>query len=311
MSHENWVDPQSQPNAYYPPPMPPSYSSPPKWMKAKKRRVGCGCGSFFGGLLLALVIILTIYLFAPLRTNLLLLGIDYAPPGSSVSRSDTIILATVIPTEPYIGVLSIPRDLWVNIPGIGENRVNTAHFFAEAQQVGSGPKAAIDTIQQNFGVDVDYFVRIRFDGVRSVVDAMGGVDIDLDRPMAGYPAGRHHLTGNKALAFARHRLGADDFFRMEQGQLLIKAIFRQLLHPSMWPRLPSVVVAIMNEVDTNIPLWQWPRLALAFLRAGPDGLDNRTLERDMTTPFTTNQGASVLLPDWSKINPLIEDMFGY
>ena len=225
MALDPWVDPQSQQNTYFPSPEQSSYSIPPKWMRAKKRRVGCGCGAFFGGLLLALAMVLAVYLFAPLRTNILLLGIDYAPPGSSVSRSDTIILATVIPTEPYVGVLAIPRDLWVNIPGVGENRINAAHFFAEAQQVGSGPEAVIDTIQQNFGVDADYFMRIRFEGVRSVVDAMGGVDIELDRPMAGYPAGHHHLTGNKALAFARHRLGADDFFRMEQGQLLIKAIF--------------------------------------------------------------------------------------
>jgi len=310
MSDANWVDPQSQQNKYYPPPIQPSYPKPTSWVRPKKRQVGCGCGTFVGGILLALAIVLVVYLFAPLRTNILLLGIDYAPPGSSVSRSDTIVLATIIPMEPYIGVLSIPRDLWVNIPGVGENRINAAHFFAEAQQAGSGPKASIDTIKQNFGVDVDYFLRLRFEGVRSVVDAMGGVDIVLDRPMAGYPAGSHHLTGNKALAFARHRLGSDDFFRMEQGQLLLKAIFRQLLQPSMWPQLPNILIAIMKEVDTDVPTWQWPRLALAILRAGPDGLDNRTIARDMTTPFTTNEGASVLLPNWSKIEPLIEEMFG-
>ena len=78
----------------------------------------------------------------------------------------------------------------------------------------------------------------------------------------------------------------------------------------MWPRLPSILIAITSELDTDIPVWQWPRLALALLRAGPDGLDSRTLERGMTKPFTTNQGASVLLPDWPNINPLIEDMFG-
>ena len=285
-------------------------SQPPAWMRPKRRRISCGCGTFLGGLLVALALVLAVYFFVPTRTNLLILGIDYAPPGSAVSRSDTIILATVIPTEPYIGVLSIPRDLWVNVPGVGENRINTAHFFAEAQQPGSGPYATMETIRQDFGVNVDYFVRIRFEGVRSVVNAMGGVDITLDKPLAGYPAGSYHLTGNKALAFARHRLGADDFFRMEQGQLLIKAILRQMLRPAMWPRIPLVLAAVAREVYTNVPWWQWPRLAMAMLRAGPDGLDNRTIGRDMATPFTTPQGASVLLPDWSKINPVISEMFG-
>jgi LCP family protein required for cell wall assembly len=253
---------------------------------------------------------LLIYLLAPLRTNILLLGIDYTPPENAVGRSDTIILSTVIPFEPYVGTLAIPRDLWVSVPGVGENRINTAHFFAEGQQAGAGPRAAMDTIQQNFGVQMDYFVRIRFDGFRSVVNAMDGVDIELSQPMAGYPAGPHHLTGNKALAFARNRLGSDDFFRMKQGQLLIKSIFRQLLHPRMWPRLPAVLVAFSQNVDTNVPWFIWPRLSLALLRAGPDGIDSRAIERDMVTPFTTDQGASVLIPDWLKINPVLAEMFG-
>ena len=284
---------------------------PPAWMRQKRRRsgCGCGCGPFLWALLIVVALMFAVYAFTPVRTNLLVLGIDYAPPGSSVSRSDTIILATVVPTKPYVATLSIPRDLWVNIPGVGENRINTAHFFAEGQQVGSGPFATMETIRENFGVDVDYFLRLRFEAVRGIVNAMGGVDITLDKPLAGYAPGKYHLTGNKALAFARHRLGADDFFRMEQGQLLIKAIVRQLLRPTSWPRIPLVMAALAKDVDTNIPWWQWPRLGLAILRAGPDGIDNRQIERQMTTSFTTDQGANVLLPDWSQINPLVKEMF--
>jgi LCP family protein required for cell wall assembly len=279
-------------------------------MRPRRRRIGCGCGPFFGGLLIAVILVFVVYAFAPIRTNLLVLGIDYAPPGSAVSRSDTIILATIIPTEPYVAALSIPRDLWVTIPSMGENRINTAHFFAEGQQAGSGPFATMETIRQNFGVDVGYYLRLRFEAVRGIVNAMGGVDIVLDKPLAGYAPGKYHLTGNKALAFARHRLGADDFFRMEQGQLLVKAILRQMLHPKSWPRIPLIMAALAKDVDTNIPWWQWPRLGIAILRAGPDGIDNRTIKREMTTPYTTEQGANVLLPDWSQISPLIKEMFG-
>jgi LCP family protein required for cell wall assembly len=253
---------------------------------------------------------LLVYFLAPFRTNILVLGLDYTPIENAVGRSDTMMMATVLPLEPYVGVVSIPRDLWVTIPGVGENRINTAHFFAEAQQAGSGPAAAMDTIRQNFGLEMDYFVRLRFESFRSVVNAMGGVDIELDEPMAGYLAGTHHLTGRKALAFARNRLGTDDFFRMEQSQLLIKAIFHQLLLPRMWPRLPGVLSAAVQEIDTNIPWWQVPRLGLAILRAGPEGIDHRTIDRDMVTSFTTDQGANVLLPDWGRINPILEEMFG-
>lgn len=285
---------------------------PPAWMRSRRRRTGCGCGCgpFLWALVIVVVLVFVGYAFAPIRTNLLILGIDYAPPPSSVSRSDTIMLATFIPAEPYVAVLSIPRDLWVNVPGVGENRINTAHFFAEGQQAGSGPFAMMETIRQNFGVKVDYYIRLRFEAVRSIVNAMGGVDIVLEKPMAGYEPGKYHLTGKKALAFARHRLGADDFFRMEQGQLLIKSMMRQMLHPKSWPRIPLIMAALAQDVDTNVPWWQWPRLGIAVLRAGPDGIDSRTIKRQMTTSYTTAEGANVLLPDWSQINPLVKEMFG-
>ena len=277
---------------------------------SKWQSCGCGCSVPILGIALGLVILFVIYLLAPMRTNVLLLGIDQTPPENAVGRSDTIILSTINPLKPYVGLLSIPRDLWVNIPGIGENRINTAHFFAEAYAKDSGPIATMETIRQNFGVDIDYYLRLRFEGFRDVIDAMGGVDLVLPEPMAGYPAGPLHLTGNKALAFARHRLGSDDFFRMEHTQFLLKATLRQMLSFNKWARIPIVAAAASRSIDTNIPTWQWPRLLVAILRLGPDGIDNRTISRDMVTPFTTAEGASVLLPDWGRINPVLLEIFG-
>ena len=284
---------------------------PPRWMKQKKRSYSCGCGCTpLLGFLLGIAFVLAVYLFAPVRTNILLLGIDYTPPENFVGRSDTIILSTIVPLKPYIGILSIPRDLWLTIPGIGENRINTAHFFAEATQAGSGPYAAMQTIQHNFGVDVAYYMRVRFEGFRDVINAMGGVDLVLPEPMAGYPAGHLHLNGNKALAFARHRQGSDDFFRMEHGQLLMKSVLRQMISPRNWVHIPEMILTMTRSIDTNIPLWQWPRIGLALLRAGSGGIDNRTINRNMVAPITTQAGANVLLPDWLLINPVLFEMFG-
>jgi LCP family protein required for cell wall assembly len=249
------------------------------------------------------------YLLAPARTNLLLIGIDYVDPGSSLARSDTIMLATIVPLKPYIGLLSIPRDLWVTIPGYGENRINTAHFFAEGEKPGSGPQALRKTIALNFGVDAPYYVRIRFEGFREIVDAMGGVDIVLNETTAGYPPGKHHLNGQKALAFVRHRADSDDFFRMAHGQLMIKALFKNLLSPTKWPRLPAVLRAFFHSVDTNLPVWLWPRIGFALLRAGPDGIDSHVISREMTTPFITSEGANVLAPKWPQIHQLVQQIF--
>lgn len=305
------TDPWAQTRQTYIPPAPRHtrrFPNPSRW----RRSCGCGgCGCLpFWGLVLGLTILLVAYLLVPVRNNVLLLGIDYTPPENAVGRSDTIILGTVVPLKPYIGLLSIPRDLWVTIPGAGENRINTAHFFAEASQAGTGPYAAMQTIKQNFGVDVSYFVRIRFDGFREMINAIGGVDLDLQEPMADYPAGPVHLNGNKALAFARQRIGSDDFFRMERGQLVMKAALKGMLNPMKWVHIPAVLLAARRSFDTNIPFWLWPRLGLAILRAGPNGIDSRIIDREMVTPFTTDQGAMVLLPDWAKINPVLMDMFG-
>lgn len=284
------------------------YDQPPQWMRPRRRSLGCCLPLILISGLVGLI--LAVYFLFPLRTNILLLGIDYTQPGSTVGRSDTVILTTINPLQPYVGLLSIPRDLWVIVPGFGENRINTAHFFAESQLPGQGPYTTMETVRLNFGVDVNYFMRIRFEGFREVVNALGGVDIELSEPMAGYEPGRHHLTGNKALAFARNRTGSDDFFRMEQGQFIMRAVLRQMLNPLKWSRLPFVALALSGSIDTNVPIWLWPRLGLAVLRAGPDGIDNRTIRREMVVPFTTNEGAAVLAPDWSQINPVLMEMFG-
>ena len=287
------------------------------WAETKKTRrrrtvqqafeVGC----FIILVILASVVVIGVaYLLFPGRTNVLVLGIDRAPEGTDASRSDTIILTTYHPIKPYLGLLSIPRDLWVPIPGVGENRINTAHFFAENAQPGSGPQAALETVRENFGVTVNYYLRIRFNGLVELIDSLGGLDIELDHSMAGFPAGNHHLNGEQALGFVRDRSGTDDFFRMNQGQFFLKELVEQMLSPTSLARLPGVLTALSRSIDTNLPIWQWPRLGLTLLRIGPDGIDNQTISREMVTPFTTSDGAQVLLPVWAEIKQVVQEMFG-
>jgi LCP family protein required for cell wall assembly len=259
---------------------------------------------------IVLGLLLSVYFLAPFRTNILLLGIDRAPAGSDAARTDTMVLTTIVPTKPYVGMLSIPRDLWVSIPGQGENRINAAHFLAEAEKPGSGPAAAMEVVRANFGVDVDDYVRLRFDGLEAFVDALGGVEIDLAEPMSGYDAGRHVLDGTQALAFVRDRAGSDDFARMARGQLFLKSVLKMIARPLTWPRLPLAIPTLLTSIDTDIPIWLWPRLGLAVLRVGPDGIDARVISREMAHGFTTAGGAQVLAPDWAQINPVLLEMFG-
>lgn len=310
--------PSQYPSGQYPPAQYPSQYIPapqapaPRRPAPRRRRMPgcCSCVMTLALPFVLLAIALLAYLIAPFRTDLLVLGIDRVPEGTTVGRSDTMILVSVNPLLPSVKMLSIPRDLWVTIPGVGENRINTAHFFAEAAVPGSGPAAALQTVDQNFGVTVPYYIRLRFDAVLRVVDSLGGVEVNLPNDMGGLTAGSHHLDGTQALAFIRDRKGTDDFFRMEQAQVMLKAIAKQMLSPLSWPRLPQAVQAAMTSVDTNVPFWLWPRLGLAFVRAAiADAIDARTIRREMTTPYITDQGANVLLPDWNQILPYVQEMF--
>ena len=291
------------------------YKRPPQFRSRKRRtrldlRSCLAAASLLFIILITAALIMSAYLFFPKRTNILLLGLDYTEPTNAVGRTDTIIMSTFLLPDGYVGLLSIPRDLWVSIPGVGENRINTAHFFAEAQQTGFGPVLAMDTIEENFAVDMDYFARIQFQGFRDVVNAMGGLDIYLPEPMAGYQEGAHHLTGNKTLAFVRNRQGSDDFFRMARAQLVLKAITEQLSKPANWIKIPAVIRAFSASIDTDVPAWEWPRLVFALLYGGIDDLDNKTISREMTTSYVTDSGANVLLPDWNMIFPLKQEIFG-
>lgn len=250
------------------------------------------------------------YFLAPLRTNILLLGTDDSPERGAVGRTDTIILGTVVPTRPYLGLLSIPRDLWVNIPGVGEQRINTAYFFAEAGEAGTGSRAAIQTIEKNFGIPVHYYALVHMFGLVRAVDALGGVDIRLDSPAGGWEAGAYHLDGAQSLDFVRERSSSDDFSRMKRTQTLMVSLAVRALQPASWLRLPAFIYALFQAVDTNIPVWQMPRLGFALLRAPIFGIDSRVISREMVVPFQTSAGAQVLAPDWNLINPVLLDMFG-
>ena len=256
------------------------------------------------------LLILSLYFLAPFRTNILLLGTDDSPERGSLGRTDTIILTTIVPLKPYIGMLSIPRDLWVTIPNVGEQRINTAYFFAEADQSGTGGDAATETIRENFGVTVPNYAIIHMTGIVAAIDIFGGVNIQLDSPSGGYPAGEHSLSGIEALAFARDRAGSSDFSRMQRTQILLLAILNKGFEPSSWPKFPQFVLSLAKVVDTNIPLWQWPRLLFVLARAPLFGIDSRTITPEMVVPFTTSGGAQVLGPNWGEINQLMDEMFG-
>jgi LCP family protein required for cell wall assembly len=290
------IKPQRKPDQKIRPPE----RAPKPANKRKRGCLGCGCSP------LLFIVAILFYLLFPLPNHFLLLGIDRSPAGTMTGRSDTMMAFSVNPLLPNVKLLSIPRDLWVSIPGVGENRINTAHFFAEAQQAGSGPRAALNTVNQNFGFNLRYYARFNLENFPTLIDSLGGITINLTQNMSGYPPGSYQLNGTQALAFVRSRSDGDDFFRIRQGQLFISAFVRKMLNPQTWPRLPQFIAAVPGALDTNIPIWLWPRLGLALARASITGIDTLVIDRTMVSGFLTSEGAQVLMPDWPRIHAFLD-----
>ena len=231
--------------------------------KRKKRRLW-----FWIALLLLIV-----YFLTPLRTNILLLGTHDSPERGAVGRTDTIILTT-LSTAPISACCRFRGDLWVNVPGVGEQRINTAYFYAEAGETGTGPQAAMQTIRGNFGIPVRYYAVIHMSGVVVAVDALDGADIQLKAPMGGWDAGQYHVNGTQALEFVRERSSSDDFSRMKRTQILVLSLAGRALQPESWARLPNLLYSVFQAVDLNVPIWQIPRLVFALVRAPFFGVDS-------------------------------------
>lgn len=256
------------------------------------------------------ILLLILYFFFPEKKTVLVLGIDRSIENTAIGRSDTNILLSVNTFSAQVNAVSIPRDLWVVIPNHGENRINAAHAFGEAEKPSSGPLLSMATLEHNFGIRADYFIRFQLEKFPAMVDALGGVEIQLDEAIGGYPPGTSHLDGQAALAFVRDRSEGDDFFRMLHGQIFVKAFLQKLLQPASWLRFPELLTAAAQAVDTNLPVWQQPRLLVALLRSSQGTIEFLTIDREMVTPWVTPGGAQVLLPRWEALLPLLQEEFG-
>lgn len=258
------------------------------------------------------------------RVNILLLGIDKRP-DEQFSRTDTMILVTVDPENYTTGMLSIPRDLWVDIPGYHESRINTAYYFGD--KLGhpeGGPALAMQTVQHNLGVPVHFYIKVDFDGFRKIIDTLGGIEVDVpytiddptfpDQNYGHDPfyisAGQHVLDGETTLKYARTRkTPGSDFGRATRQQQVLIAIKEKALHLDIIPRIPNLWGTLAGTVETNLQLVDILTLAELGSNINPESVESFVINDEYTEDFTTDFGAMVLLPLWGKIQPLVDSMF--
>ncbi len=261
------------------------------------------------------------------RVNILLLGVDQraCEDTGGAWRTDTMILASLDPRTKTASLLSFPRDLWVEIPTVGPNRLNAAHFFGDAYDYpGGGPALAKHTIQNNFAVAVHYYIRINFDGFRQVVDALGGIDIEVQEPIWDdhYPTddcryqtvqfdeGQYHMGGDQALKYARSRHYTSDFDRARRQQQVLFAIYEKATSIQVIPRLPKLWTSKDEAIQTDLSLIDAMKLARLGIQINPDNIRHGVIDESMTHDMTTDKGWQVLNWDREKVGALVRDLFG-
>lgn len=201
------------------------------------------------------------------RQTFLVMGVDERP--GDAGRADSVMLVSWDPKSDRMGVVSLPRDLWVQIPGYGYDKLN--HSFAYG-----GEKLTVSTVETLVGLNIDHYVVVNFQGFRKVIDAIGGVDIDVEKRMyyedpvdpdgplvIDFHPGEQRLDGTKALHYARFRADEEgDIGRMARQQKLLKALVVEALRPSNVTRLPSIVRGVAGSVRTSLSVSDMAKLAV-------------------------------------------------
>jgi polyisoprenyl-teichoic acid--peptidoglycan teichoic acid transferase len=247
-------------------------------------------GGFLRGVflvLLALLVLLLLYLFLPFGTGrAVLLGSD-ARAGEA-SRSDTIMVTGAG------GLLAVPRDTLVEIPGVGQDKINAAFAIG-------GPELAVETLESFTELPIQNYVVLDFGGVEEIVNAMGGITINVEEPIEteqddeyfSIPAGTQELTGDEALAYVRYRGDPTaDIGRIGRQQRFLSALAGEVSSPENLPRLPATVRAIWRNVETNMSPFEATRFAIRLALLG--GASNSELYPG--TPQYIN-GVSYWVPD--------------
>lgn len=255
------------------------------------------------------------------RVTILLMGTDTRDRKTEgASRSDVMMLVTIDPISQTAAMLSIPRDLYVPLPGFDQQRINTAYFWGDYNGLpGGGPQLAMDTIEYNFGIPVDRYGVIDFNGFKAVVDAIDGIDVDVPHEIIDYeyptedygietliiPAGHNHMDGTLALKYVRTRHQDSDFGRLQRQQQVLLAIRDKATSIGQIGKVPEVLNVVGDALRTNLTLPEILALAKKWVQIPRTNIHAYRIDETMVTPWVTPQGGQVLLPDREKIAAIV------
>lgn len=261
------------------------------------------------------------------RVNILLVGIDRRPGEAFVSRTDSMMVISINPETDSMSILSIPRDLYVQIPGYGQDRINTAVVYGSRDgDYLDGAALAMQTVSSNLGIPVHHFVMVDFGAFVRIIDLLEGIDVQVPYDINdtlypdmdyGYdplyiPAGLQHFDGQTALKYSRTRHADSDFNRAYRQQQVLFAARSKALSlgiGEMILRTPALYREVESGIRTDLNLEQIMRLAKTVSDIPSENMVNRVLDQDYVTSYRTPGGASVLLLNSDVAMPMIQELF--
>jgi LCP family protein required for cell wall assembly len=258
--------------------------------------------------------------------NFLLIGSDRRV-GTSF-RTDTMVIAILRPNEGQVSLISIPRDLWVYIPGWENQRINTAYQHGiSAGYPGGGPGLLKETIQYNLGIRIDHTALVDFDGFRKIVDTLGGVDVPVSCAYTDWKLidpsldpqnennwylhtagpGLIRMDGDLALWYARSRQKSSDFDRGRRQQEVLRSLFSQALQAGTLTRIPELYNNLRDSVETDLGLGDILQLALYAPKMTSGDIRSYYIRPPYVSSWITPGGAYVLLPNEDALQGLMTE----
>ncbi len=256
--------------------------------------------------------------------NFLLIGSDKRPGASF--RTDTMVVVILWPKQGQVSMISIPRDLWIYIPTVGMQRINTAYQSGETTGYpGGGPGLLRDTIAYNLGIRIDHMAMVEFDGFRRIVDTLGGVDVPVACPYTDWrlidpsydpnnaenwtlytvPSGVDHMNGDMALWYARSRMKSNDFDRGRRQQEVLRAILTRALSTDALARIPELYSAFQGTITTDLGLADLVKLAFYAPRLPNANIRSYYIRPPYVSDWITPGGAQVLLPNQAALEQML------
>lgn len=261
------------------------------------------------------------------RVNVLLLGVDRRDwlNGQGPPLADTLILATYDPQSQSVGLLSIPRDLWVDIPGLGYHKINQTFQQGEATNYpGGGAALAMETVEQLLSVPIHFYVLVDFQAFVRLIDEVNGVKIDIPEEIVVDPLGDNNtktlqpgiqvLPGDLALAYARSRdtIGSD-FDRAERQQQVIMSVREQVTRyqslPLLISKAPILYQELSDRISTNLNIQQIFNLAWDIQQIPEERIRRFIIGPEQVTFTTSYEGMSILMPIPDAILILRDEVF--